>query len=414
MNTTGKTQEEQLKELQEERERLDRTTKILIAKDVELQKTYESLENAYNQVEKEKREIQAERNKLSAVLGGITDAIISLNSDGVIVTFNPAAESLTGYTAAEILGKPFSQVITLKESHAPINDLILQNNTYKDSPILQKESIEVTGKNKTATVRLLCRRIASDLGNNVGLIMSLHDTSEQKQLEEMKLDFVSMAAHELRTPLTSISGYLSVFIRENEDKFNDEQMSFLNRIRLSTQRLYALVENLLSVSKIERNGLTINKKQIDWVSHVREIIQDFHNLAREQRVTLTFQEPQEILPHLIVDPLRIDEVLSNLITNAINYTKTDGHVKVSIEKKDGMLVTSVVDDGPGIPESALPHLFTKFFRVSGKLEQGSKGTGLGLYISKAIVDMHDGKIWVESEVGRGSTFRFALPISQTP
>lgn len=412
MDTTDTTtQDKQLKELNEEKERLDRAAKILISKDLELQKAYDSLESAYNQVEKERKELLTERNKLSTVMSGISDAIIALDGQHHIVTFNAAAEHMTGYRMGEALGQDFNKLVALRTSNKLINDEVLSHeSTDSAKDVMSMDEVELTGREIVKTVKLLAKRIEVSTGSNVEQILTLHDMSEQKRLEDMKLDFVSMAAHELRTPLTSISGYLSVFIHENEKMFNAEQMSFLNRISISTQRLYALVENLLSVSKIERKGMLLQKQQTDWVTHIRQMLIDFQNYAKEQKVALTFIEPTTPIPPISIDPLKAEEVLSNIVSNAINYTIADGHVKVSVEVKDAMVVTNITDDGPGIPADALPFLFTKFFRVSGKLEQGSKGTGLGLYISKAIIDMHKGKIWVASELGKGSTFSFALPI----
>jgi signal transduction histidine kinase len=164
------------------------------------------------------------------------------------------------------------------------------------------------------------------------------------------------------------------------------------------------------VSKIERHALNITPQPVDWPNHVKNLLYDFENYAKEQKVMLTYVEPTDVVPPINIDTLKIDEVLSNLVTNAISYSRTGGHVVVTIEKNGNEVITCVKDDGQGIPEAAIPHLFTKFFRVSGKLEQGSKGTGLGLYISKAIIQLHNGRIWVESEVGKGSMFKFALPI----
>lgn len=395
----------------EEKVRLDRVTKILIGRDIELQKAYDSLEQAYNQVEKEKRELTVERNKLSAVLSGITDAIISIGTDKTIVTFNTVAEVLTGCKQDEVVGKNLQDVMVLKE-----NDNILNETMFTLPPqdvkgiIMRKKSVEVSMPNKKLVFAdLLVNQIEGRPGVNVGYIVTLHDVSEQKQLEEMKLDFVSMAAHELRTPLTAISGYLTVFLEENKANFNPEQISILNRVGISTKRLHALVENLLNVSKIERGALMLKTRQTDWVKNVRESMGEFMIFAKEQQINLQFIEPNEKIPEVCVDVIRINEVLSNLISNAIVYTKTGDTVQVSIEYKDGLVITHVTDHGPGIPEAAIPHLFTKFFRVSGKLEQGSKGTGLGLYISKAIIQMHNGKIWVESQEGKGSTFSFSIP-----
>jgi two-component system phosphate regulon sensor histidine kinase PhoR len=251
-------------------------------------------------------------------------------------------------------------------------------------------------------------RVTGREGINVGYIVTFHDVTEQRQLEEMKLDFVSMAAHELRTPLTAIVGYLAVFTKENEGKIAQDQLVLLNRVNISAQRLRGLVENLLSVTKIERGSLTMSPEPIDWVDNVTQVIEEFQLQANEEGVALTFTHPDTEAPKIHVDTLRINEVLINLISNAITYTPKGGSVEVGIQIVGNEITTFVKDDGPGIPETAIPHLFTKFFRVAGKLEQGSKGTGLGLYISKTIIELHKGKIWVESILGKGTTFYFTL------
>jgi signal transduction histidine kinase len=227
----------------------------------------------------------------------------------------------------------------------------------------------------------------------------------------MKLDFVSMAAHELRTPLTSIRGYLSVLQEEIGEKLDRDQRSFLDKAFISSSQLAALVENLLSVSRIERGALKVQAEPSEWNPIVKEIFNNFTNLAQEKNVTLSLKT-EEDLPSVMVDKFRISEVVSNLIANALQYTKPSGTVEVTTKKDKEGVLTQVRDTGQGIPASAIPKLFTKFFRVSGVLEQGSKGTGLGLYISKAIIDMHQGKIWVESELGKGSTFSFIVPLAK--
>ncbi len=226
----------------------------------------------------------------------------------------------------------------------------------------------------------------------------------------MKLDFVSMEAHELRTPLTSIRGYLSVILKEYAENLSADQKMMLGRVSISADQLMAIVESLLSVSKIERGIFSVNISEVNWQQFVKQTVNDFQERAKERTIQLHFDEPNLTVSSVAADALRIGEVLNNLLSNAINYTYPGGTVTVSLEEKDGKIVTHIKDTGQGIPKEALPHLFTKFFRVSGRLEKGSKGTGLGLYIAKYIVNLHQGEIWVDSEVGKGSTFSFSLPV----
>ena len=164
------------------------------------------------------------------------------------------------------------------------------------------------------------------------------------------------------------------------------------------------------MSKIEHSSLEIEPAEEDWVKLVKTAVLGFEEFAKQKNIDLKYIEPTKKLPSVFVDVFRIAEVISNLVANAITYSKGNGKVEVRTYEEKGMVVTSVKDNGIGIPEKSIPHLFTKFYRVSGVLEQGSKGTGLGLYISKSIVNMHKGDIWVESELGVGSTFYFTVPV----
>lgn len=373
----------------------------------------QELKGSILSLQTERNVITEERNKLSVIIAGIQDAVIAVDLERRITLINRAAEELLGANGQELLGKPVGEVLRIYNGTDLIDvaQYCPMNSGDDDGVVFAKEKIKlINAKNAELYANIVAGKIKGGAAINLGCIITLHNVSKEMQLEEMKLDFVSMAAHELRTPLTAVRGYLSVFIMENASRFDEEQKGFLNRISISTQRLTSLVDNLLNVAKIERHGIVINPKPIDWSAHIKDLIVDFENYAKEQKVVLQFVEPTSPLPQISIDVLKIDEVLSNLVTNAITYTKTGGHVQILVELKNHEVVTSVKDDGPGIPETALPHLFTKFFRVSGKLEQGSKGTGLGLYISKAIVELHKGRIWVKSEFGHGSTFSFALPL----
>lgn len=231
-------------------------------------------------------------------------------------------------------------------------------------------------------------------------------------LDEMKSNFVSIAAHELRTPLTSIKGYLSVYMNDYKDKLDSDQRALLNHIGSATEELLALVENLLNVSRIERGAMNLSLTELDWQELVGNVVEDFQERATQKNIQLKFTPSQAPIPPIKVDKVRVIEVISNLLSNAINYTNPGGVVQVWAESGNGEIVTHVGDSGQGIPKQSIPNLFNKFYRVSNGLTQNANpdGNGLGLYISKAIVDMHKGKIWVESEVGKGSRFSFSLPL----
>ncbi len=357
----------------------------------------------------------AERNKLSVTLSGISEGVFVVDKNGVISFLNQAAERIFGMKASQVLGKKADDIFKIEDDDGRIDVsyFLPKEKLSKDMVTFSRNGVKITQpENRIVYADLIAANIAEGEGVNLGAIVTLHDVSKEKDLEEMKLDFVSMAAHELRTPLTSIRGYLSVLQEEIGKTLKPEQSSFLEKAFISSTQLAALVENLLSVSRIERGSLQIQAQPTQWEPLVEEAFNNFLPQAEERKVKLTYVKPKETFPLVLVDRFRISEVVSNLVSNALNYTASGGSVEISLEHKDEEVITHVTDTGPGIPESALPKLFTKFFRVSGVLEQGSKGTGLGLYISKAVVDMHKGRIWVESTLGKGSTFSFSVPVSE--
>lgn len=378
-------------------------------RDVDLYKVNKELNS-------EKETISAERNMLEIVMSGITDAVIAVNKKNEIIIFNKAAQQLTNIPEIDALSKPIESIITFSEDGKLLTtkDYIPQDSEVFEGVIYQKDKLIIkSAKQKEAVVNIITGKIKEGDLAELGAIITLHDVTNETQLEEMKLDFVSMAAHELRTPITSIRGYASVLGEEMEppkDEQQTEWKALVDRISISAEQLLALVENMLNVTKIEKGILSINTKNELWAENVIEVADIFKDRAKNKNITLVVKEIDRKLV-AFVDKLRINEVISNLISNAINYTQEGGTITVeSHASTDGTWIeTSVTDNGQGIPKSSQNHLFEKFFRVSGKLEQGSKGNGLGLYISKSIVQTHGGKIWVESDAGKGAKFIFTVP-----
>jgi PAS domain S-box-containing protein len=361
--------------------------------------------------------ISNERNKLRVIISSISDAVIALDGERKIIMFNPAAEKLTGFSASEVIGKSVDTIIKVfdKNEEITVDSYCPISQTTREGIIYSKNSLKITTSAKESYVNFISGRIKEARSMDLACILTLHDVTKEAELEEMKLDFVSMTAHELRTPLTSMRGYVDLLMEELSGKLDTEHLNYLERLAISTENLRSLIDNLLNVSRIEQGSFQVDLAPVDLGDLVSEIAVNFEEQAKQKDLLLTCKKPKGKLPMILADRFRIAQVLNNLIGNAITYTKPKGAVTVSIkktiEKNKKMILVSVSDTGEGIPEGALPKLFTKFFRVSGKLEQGSKGTGLGLYISKSIIDLHKGKIWAESQFGKGSTFSFTLPVA---
>lgn len=364
----------------------------------------DNLKRIFETIEQQKNAALFEKSKLDEVLSSIVDGIVALDFNKNIILVNKAAEEITGYKLEEIVHRPIGQIV-----HVFSDTEEVLPKTYCQSNFNQ--SARLVGKNgKETKINLLTAQLEGTQ-TNISCILILHDLSREEELEEMRLDFVSMASHELRTPLTSIIGYLSVFINENKDKFQKEELALLEKSLTSAQQLLTLIQNLLSVNKIEREQMSVAPQPLDYLPLVTKVVEDLKTQAIQKNIILTLHPAKEELPKVLADPLRIPEVITNLMANAINYTPSGGEVDVFLQVSPNEVTTTVADTGVGIPKEVLSKLFSKFYRGSHQVKQTTKGTGLGLYISKSIIEKLGGKIWVESEEGKGSKFSFTLPLA---
>lgn len=380
-----------------------------------------NLSQATTQSTLAKENIISERNKLNTIIASITDGVIVLDLHRNVVLINKAAEKVSGYTPKELVGQLSDNFFSFKTKESKpmtVSDVYKQGlqpdglRTGQEQPSPTPLSLTLVGKNnQEKQVEIIAAPIAEGIQANLGCVLILYDISQRKDLEQMQIDFVSMASHEIRTPLTSIVNYLQTVSDEATEKLDPELKGFLDRALLSAKQLSVLVTNLLNVSKVERGSLSVFLQPTDWQKKLIQIVEDNRTSAFQKGLSLTFKVPSAPLPQVMVDEIRISEVLNNLISNSINHNKPDGSIEVSAKIEGNEIITAVTDTGEGMPKEAIPHLFTKFFRVAGSLEQMKQGTGLGLYISKSIVELHHGRIWAESELGKGSTFYFSLPIA---
>jgi signal transduction histidine kinase len=231
-----------------------------------------------------------------------------------------------------------------------------------------------------------------------------------KELDHMKQDFVSGVTHELRSPLTSIMMYIDLFFKGATGELNEKQKKFLNIMKNSSKRLNSFINDLLDIAKIERGKMELVKEPLNITTILRETIQLFTVQADEKNIIIV-TKIQENIPVISADQNKIRQILNNLLSNAIKFTPEKGTITVEVKNNGEYVQVSVGDTGMGVPPDDLEKIFNKFEQVKGVRNRiaGSKGTGLGLAIVKAIVQLHKGDIWVESIMGKGSTFYFTLP-----
>jgi signal transduction histidine kinase len=256
---------------------------------------------------------------------------------------------------------------------------------------------------------------------NSRLYSSLENTTEQLRVANQKLiesdklkdEFVYMASHELRTPMTAVKNYLWMALNKSDIPLSSQLKEYLNRAYISTERLIRLIQDMLTVSRIEGKRLMFQNEDLKLLELWQQVVNELDVVAKEKGITLAFKPlcPADNT-FVSVDKIRIVEVLQNLIGNALKFTPSGGSITVAVSANEKCVKTEVTDTGPGISPEDSSKLFTKFGRLGTSYQRvpGESGTGLGLFISKQLVEAHGGRIWVESKYGKGSTFAFILPL----
>jgi len=327
---------------------------------------------------------------LDAVLRGTEDAIIVVDEDGRLMFCNPAACRIFSLSAQARLGWPLRDAL----DHREVVELF------------EKEAR--TGHSRRTEISLedgaRWMNVQMTIVPGVGRVAVMQDITHLKELDRVKSDFVTSVSHDLRSPLTAILGYVALLGRCGP--LNEQQRQFVERITDSVNSIARLISELLELSRIEA-GYDQDREPAALPAIVRQVAAERqHELdAKQQALDLDVADDA---PPVLGNPLRLSQLVANLLENAIKYTPARGRIGVALGQEDGCLVLRVSDTGIGIPPEDQPHIFDKFYRGDDAIER-YEGTGLGLSIVKGIVEQHDGRIWVESQVGHGSTFTVMLP-----
>jgi PAS domain S-box-containing protein len=349
-----------------------------------------------------------EQERLAAIFQNSTDGILTVDNALRIIDFNPAMERLTGWHKNEVLGRFYFKVLCPQDRYG--NDLGLE-----DSPILQvfagqqvinREMIICARDGQRFTVAITASCVRSVRGDPMNGILNVRDLTRERQREEQRSTFISVISHELQTPISIIKGYASTLARKDAQFDTQGLQSRLIAIEQEVDRLSKLVGNLLYASRIQANGLQMDITPLDLEHLVRSVLRRLKAKAPDVSVTLSIPES---LPTVMADRDRIEEVLQNLLDNAIKYSPRHPEISVSCYSTGEEVIVSIKDSGMGISIREQEEIFERFQRVGDPLSRSTQGAGLGLYIARAIIEAHGGRIWVESTLRQGSTFSFSLP-----
>jgi signal transduction histidine kinase len=250
-------------------------------------------------------------------------------------------------------------------------------------------------------------------GKFLGTVSIFRDITHQVEVDRLKSDFVATVSHELRTPMTSIRGYVDILLMGAAGSLNEQQAQFLGVVKRNTKQLSILVNDLLDVSRIESGKVNLNLQELDIVEIINEAINALIRISKDEDKKMQVEfEPDQDTPAVIGDRDRVRQILNNLLENAFHYTPEGGVIKLRVLPKEDEVEISVSDNGIGIPPEIQPQIFDRFYRGEHPNVLATSGTGLGLAIVKSLVEMHNGRIWIESSglSGEGTTFYFTLPI----
>jgi PAS domain S-box-containing protein len=345
--------------------------------------------------------MEAAAQQLAAIVESSDDAILATTMDGRIMTWNPGAERLYGYSRSEAVGRHISLLHARKHPDAELFRRI-----GRGEHISRLETVNVTKDGRRIDVALTVSPIVDPGGRIISASTIAHDITERKLLDRMKDDFVGTVSHELRTPLTAIKGFIELVADGEAGPVTETQREFLEVAARNSEKLGVLINDLIDMNLIESNRLEIRLRPLDPATVLHDVATTFRLMAQSKGLVLQTDVPR--LPKIQGDSARLVQVFSNLLSNAIKYTPR-GEIGIVARANDSGVDVTVYDTGIGLSREEHAQLFTRFFRGRSSVVSEAGGTGLGLVIAKAIVDRHHGKISVESRPGEGSRFRVTLP-----
>lgn len=343
-------------------------------------------------------EVQGERDKLNTLFLHMSDGVAAFTTDGRLIHMNPAAESLLGVRMEDDLG--FDEMFA---------DLDMPNSD--ETAMRTFLTSEITRFGRVLSVTLAPYGALDGEG---GVIAVIHDITEQRRLDDARREFVANVSHELRTPLTNIRSYTETLLDAAGDIPIDTEKQFLGVISSESERMARIVTDLLTLSKLDYGRMELRMTRFSLADMLHNVANAMKLTAEDSGHALAVDTPDD-LPKIVGDCERIEQVVVNILSNAVKYTPSGGHIRLSARELSGNRVRiTVEDDGVGIPAADVPRLFERFYRVDKARSRAAGGTGLGLAIAKEIVEQHEGKIALASEYGKGTTVTITLPTDLTP
>lgn len=340
----------------------------------------------------------------AAIIDSTDDAVITKSIEGYITSWNRGAQRLYGYTPEEIIGKPVSVLMPPeKEDDFPF----IMNQLLAGKRVDHYETKRQAKDGRVIDVSITVSPIRDSYGNIIGASKIARDITERVELERRRNEFVSTASHELKTPLTSQKAFGELLEKLIDENGHTEYKRYIQKINQQTDKLTKLIEDLLNLSRVQTGGLKLEFRRFALNKLIHEVVENMQMTTHHHLIV-------ENIPKVQIrgDKERIGQVITNLLSNAIKYSPNADKVIVSAKQTNGSIVVSIQDFGIGISPKYHQKIFERFFRVSDDDEKTFPGMGIGLHVCAEIITRHNGKIWLESEKGKGTTFFFSLPVKK--
>lgn len=355
-------------------------------------------------------QVAGEKQQLDAILEGSADGIMILDSAHRILRWNRALAQLSGVSAHGALGSIHEDVIIWTKQPDPN----LTDAEARGWPFGQSASLYVEGDLRRTDradtpVGITYAPIFDRQRRLVNIVANVRDITRFREAEQLKSTFISVISHELKTPVSLIKGYADTLLREDASWNKDTINASLNVIEEEADRLTNLIDNLLDASRLQAGGLQLKLSPVHLDKLSARIAETFQTQTNTHHLTVHFPDN---FPSIDGDEERLHQALSNLISNAIKYSPDGGSVTISGTISQREIIITVTDTGAGLPAEALERVFDRFYRASTSATERAQGAGLGLYLTRAVIEAHNGRIWVDSDPGQGANFHFSLPLEE--
>lgn len=351
--------------------------------------------------------VQEDMQKYQLAVEHASDHIVITDPDGIILYANRAVEKITGFPPSEIMGTKAGVKWGKRMKHEAYTHLWNEIKHHKLQFHGEFQNVRKNGEMYTAEAKIA--PVLDAQGEVLYFVGIERDVTQLREVDRMKTEFISLASHQLRTPLSAMKWFLEMLLDGDLGDLSTEQMNMLRNINASNERMIDLVNTLLDISRIESGRLVIDAVPTDITELVTGLRHELEPLMQAKNQTLTIAIADN-LPQVTIDPRLIRQVYMNLLTNAVKYSAHSTTITVHVFVKEGMIISTVQDQGYGIDVSEREHIFEKFYRAKSAVKAEAEGSGLGLYLVKSIVETSGGTMWLESEPWQGSSFSFSLPI----